>query len=242
MCCAVKKVITMIINAFMKALDQLFEKGFRKVFFIGLVGAIVVFAGLLVFITSITPENFEFSSWQWVNDAVNWMLGFALYPMFFIVAWLFFPAVATMFMGIFLDDVVDAVENKHYPDHKAPLRISVMDSFMMALKMGLLLIVLNILALPFYVLLLFTAVGPFILFLTLNSYLLGREYFDLIAMRHFSKADAVELRRSSGSKAFLTGTLITILYIIPIVNLFAPLLGAATMVHMFHSTRKNSSV
>lgn len=228
----------MIINAFMKAIDQSFEKGFRRVFFIGLLGAIIVFAALLIFITSVTPENFEFSSWQWVNDAVNWMLGFALYPVFFIVAWLFFPAIATMFMGIFLDDVVDAVEDKHYPDNKAPHRISVMDSFLMAVKMGLMLIALNLLALPFYVLLLFTAIGPFILFLTLNSYLLGREYFDLVAMRHFSKADAVALRQQSGSKAFLTGGLITVLYIIPIVNLFAPILGAATMVHMFHSTRK----
>ncbi|MCK5041667.1 MAG: EI24 domain-containing protein [Sphingomonadales bacterium] len=227
----------MIINAFMKALDQSFEKGFRRVFFVGVLGAVIVFAALLFFITTITPQGFEISSWQWVNDAVNWMLGFALYPMFFIVAWLFFPAVATMFMGIFLDDVVDAVEDKHYPDHKAPHRISVMDSFLIAAKMGLLLIVLNLLALPLYLLLLFTAVGPFILFLTLNSYLLGREYFDLVAMRHFSRTDAIALRESSGSKAFLTGTLITILYIIPIVNLFAPILGAATMVHVFHSTR-----
>ena len=95
----------MIINAFMKALDQSFEKGFRRVFFVGVLGAVIVFAALLFFITTITPQGFEISSWQWVNDAVNWMLGFALYPMFFIVAWLFFPAVATMFMGIFFPTV-----------------------------------------------------------------------------------------------------------------------------------------
>ena len=229
----------MIINAFLKALDQLFAKGFRRVFIIGVLGAAVVFSALLFFLTTITPDGLQFFDWQWVNDALDWMFGFAIYPLFFVVAWLFFPAIATMFMGIFIDDVVDAVEEKHYSDHKAPHRISAMDSFVLAIKMGLLIIIVNIIALPFYLLLLFTAIGPFILFLILNSYFLGKEYFDLVALRHFDKADARELREKAGSRVFLGGAVITLLYIIPFVNLLAPILGAATMVHIFHGTRGN---
>lgn len=229
----------MIVNAFLKALDQLLDKGFRRVFLIGLIGAIVVFSAILFFLTKITPEGFQYFDWQWLNDALNWMFGFAVYPLFFVVAWLFFPAVATMFMGIFIDDVVDAVEEKHYPDHKALHRISPMESFVLAVKMGLLIIVINLLALPFYLLLIFTAIGPFILFFILNSYFLGREYFDLVALRHFNKSDAYALRKRAGSRVFLGGSAITLLYIIPIVNLLAPILGAATMVHIFHDMRES---
>ena len=68
----------MIINAFLKALDQLFAKGFRRVFIIGVLGAAVVFSALLFFLTTITPDGYQFFDWQWVNDALDWMFGFAI--------------------------------------------------------------------------------------------------------------------------------------------------------------------
>ena len=91
-------------------------------------------------------------------------------------------------------------------------------------------------ALPFYLILLFTAVGPLILFLVLNSYLLGREYFELVAVRHFLTQDARKIRRAHRDSVFLAGGLITVMFMIPFLNLLAPIVGAAMMVHVFHAS------
>jgi len=229
----------MIARAFLRALDQLFDPSFRKVFFIGIIGAAAVFAALLFLLVGMMPEGIQISDWEWLNDSLNWIAGFAIYPAYFLVGWFLFPAIATMFMGIFLDDIVDAVEAKHYEGYEAPRRLSAYESFMAAVRMGLMVIFYNLLALPLYVILLFTAVGPFILYVVLNGFLLGREYFELVALRHFSAPEAKRLRRAMRDRAFLGGVVITLLYIVPIVNLAAPLLGAAMMVHIFHRGRED---
>ena len=228
----------MIARAFLRALDQLFDPGFRKVFLIGIVGATAVFAALVYILSGLMPDGLVLSDWDWLNDSLNWIAGYAIYPVMFIVGWLFFPAFATMFMGLFLDDVVDAVEARHYPGYEAPRRLTAWESFVAAARMGLMVIFYNLLALPLYLILIFTAVGPFILYVILNGFLLGREYFELVAMRHFQGADVKALRRAIRDRVFLTGVVITLLYIIPVVNLAAPLLGAAMMVHIFHGARQ----
>ena len=224
----------MIAKAFLKSIEQISDKKLKKVFVLGVGLALIVFAGLFFGVLCIIPENIEFSDWDWVNSTLSWILGWSLAPITFIIIYLVFPAISTMFMGLFLDDVVDAVEDKHYSGSKASRKASGYESFMITFKMGLWVIFLNILALPFYILLLFTAIGPFILFLILNSYLLGREYFNLIAVRHFLPEDAEKFRRMKGDKVSLTGGVITLLYIVPFVNLAAPIIGSAMMVHVFH--------
>ncbi len=226
----------MIGRAFLKALDQLADPAFRKVLLLGLGLTTLVFAGLFFGLSWMMPEGVVVSDWDWVNDIVNWMLGFAALPVLLIVGWLLFPAIATIFMGLFLDDIVDAVERKHYPGRMATRRQSVGETMIEALRLSAVVLLLNILALPLYVILLFTAVGPFILFLILNAYLLGREYFELVAARHFIHVDARKLRRARRDRTFIAGGAITLLFIVPVVNLLAPILGVAMMVHVFHDT------
>jgi CysZ protein len=224
----------MIVKSFLKAIEQITDKRFKKVFILGVGLGLLVFTGLFSALLYITPEQIQFSDWDWVNDMLSWILGWSSAPIIFITIYLFFPAISTMFMGLFLDDVVDAVEDKHFRNAKASRKVSGYESFMMALKMGLWVIFLNILALPLYFILIFTAIGPFILFLILNGYLLGRDYFNLVAARHFLPEDAERVRKSKGDKVFLTGGVITLLYIVPFVNLAAPIIGSAMMVHIFH--------
>lgn len=224
----------MIGRAFLKALDQLTDPAFRKVLLIGLVLASAVFAGLFFGLIWLMPEGVEVSDWDWVNDIINWMLGFAVFPVLLIVGWLLFPAVATMFMGIFLDDIIDAVEKKYYPDAMATRRPGIGETMLDAVRLSAMVLLLNFLALPLYLILAFTAIGPFILFLLLNAYLLGREYFELVAARHFIHADARKLRRARRDRTFFAGGAITLLFVIPVVNLLAPIIGAAMMVHVFH--------
>lgn len=233
----------MITRAFLKALDQLGDPAFRRVFFVGTALTALLFAAMMVAVWFLLPENAQYFDWEWVNTALGWILGFALVPGFVVLLWLFFPALATAFMGLFLDDVVDAVEVKHYPGQRALRRITLGENFLIAIRMSGTIILFNILALPVYLILIFTVVGPLILFLVLNSYLLGREFFELVAVRHFLPQDARRIRRANRDSVFLAGGLITVMFMIPFVNLLAPIVGVAMMVHVFHGcTSKGGKV
>jgi CysZ protein len=78
--------------------------------------------------------------------------------------------------------------------------------------------------------------APFI-FWAANGYLLGREYFQVAAMRRMSRSDATRLfQRHRGAICF-SGILIAIPLSIPLVGLFIPVLGAATFTHQFERLR-----
>jgi uncharacterized protein involved in cysteine biosynthesis len=84
--------------------------------------------------------------------------------------------------------------------------------------------------------LLIPPVFPFV-FYGVNGYLLGREYFELVAARRLDPAEARSLRRRHGRTLFIAGVLIAFLLTIPFVNLVAPLVGTAAMVHLFETIR-----
>mgnify|MGYP007061007021 CR=1 FL=1 len=68
----------------------------------------------------------------------------------------------------------------------------------------------------------------------LNGFLLGREYFMLVAMRRLGRPGAVQLRRRHPVAIWVAGTLMAAPLSVPVVNLLVPVLGAATFTHLFH--------
>jgi uncharacterized protein involved in cysteine biosynthesis len=64
--------------------------------------------------------------------------------------------------------------------------------------------------------------------------LLGREYFMLAAMRRIGRDKAKVLRKQHIGTIWMAGTLMAMPLSIPFVNLFIPILGAATFTHLFH--------
>jgi CysZ protein len=78
----------------------------------------------------------------------------------------------------------------------------------------------------------FVAGAGFIAFFIATAWLLGREYFQLAAMRFRSPAEAKAMRRENAGLVFTAGLLIAAFVSIPIVNLATPLFGMAFMVHM----------
>jgi CysZ protein len=74
-----------------------------------------------------------------------------------------------------------------------------------------------------------------IIFLIANGYLLGREYFELAALRFRPKSEVKALRRRHGGRVFLAGLVIAGLVAIPIINLLTPLFATALMVHLHKS-------
>jgi CysZ protein len=93
-------------------------------------------------------------------------------------------------------------------------------------------IVLNLLALPLY--LLVPGINC-VLFLMLNGYLFGRGYFETVALRRLDAAAAEGARRRFAGRIFLGGIMITGLFAIPLVNLVAPVIATAFMIHVFEA-------
>lgn len=149
-------------------------------------------------------------------------------------AWLLFPAVAMGIVAGFAERVVAAVEARHYPAaaHAGrpvrPVRL-----LWLGLRSAGRLLLYNLIALPFAILLLVTGVGPLLLLLAANGLALGRDYGEMVVARHPGEDGRSWLRASRGER-FLTGCLAAALFLVPIVNLFAPMLGIAVAVHLFH--------
>ena len=70
-----------------------------------------------------------------------------------------------------------------------------------------------------------------------NGYLLGREFFELAALRHMSREEAAELRSAKGLQVFLAGLVIAGFLAVPLLNLLTPLFATAFMVHVFKKMR-----
>lgn len=154
-----------------------------------------------------------------------------------------FRLIAIPVIGFFADEVVAAVERKHYPAQASSARhVGAGLSLRLGLMSALRMILFNLLALPLYVLLLITAVGPIALFLLVNAVLLGRDLGEMVAVRHLDRrASAAWLRASRGQRLFL-GIAGTALFMVPVVNVLAPIIGAAMATHLFHGDRSRESM
>jgi len=144
--------------------------------------------------------------------------------------WLLFRVIAMAIIGFHADRIVAAVEQASYPErlaaaHTVPLAVELR----MAARSTLRALGWNIAALPAYLLLLATGVGPPLLFLTLNAYLLGCDLAELIEARHPAAPRFTPLAR------WQLGFASALLFLPPVVNLLAPLLGVAMATHMFHA-------
>ena len=139
--------------------------------------------------------------------------------------WLLFRATAMAVMGLFADDIVAAVERADYP-HVAARPVGWGRSVRLALASLGRAIGWNLLALPAYIALLVTGVGTIGLFLALNAILLGRDMADMVEPRHPALPPIPR-----GSR-WLMGLVSALLFLVPLVNLLAPIFSAAMAVHM----------
>jgi CysZ protein len=150
-------------------------------------------------------------------------------------AWLLFRAVAVPVIGFFADEIVTAIEAKHYPE---AARLAKPPNLAVSLRLGLgsvlRLIGFNLIALPLYLVLVFTAVGPIVAFVGVNALLLGRDLGEMVAVRHLESAGLKGwLRTTRGARAVL-GLIVTGLFVLPFINLLAPVIGAGMATHLFH--------
>jgi CysZ protein len=214
-----------MLKAFFRALDALSLPPLRRAVMLSLAIAVACFVALWVG-TALALDHLPMIGWRLVNWLIDLLgvVGVAL------LTWLLFPAVVTMIMGCFLERVAAAVEATHYPGRGPPRRQSMREILRFGARLMLLTIALNLLALPVYVLLPGLNV---VVFLALNGYLLGREYFEIVALRRLDIDAAAAARRRFGGRIFCGGVVIAGMFALPLVNLVAPVIATAFMLHVF---------
>lgn len=167
-----------------------------------------------------------FAGAGWLREAASFV--FTLLGL-----WLVWRIVAMAVIGFFADEVVQAVEARHYPDAAARARdLPLAEQFSTSLRSAWRALWVNLVALPFALALLVTGIGTALLFFAVNTVLVGRELESMVWLRHRqSAADPAPVRRS---ERVLLGGAVTALLALPFVNLLAPILGAAAATHLIH--------
>ncbi len=228
-----------MISGYLLALAQLDDPKMRGIVWMSLALAVAVF--VLVWLvagwalTEVPWGDLPLIGWivGWTGDWFGWIAAFAFGGTMLLATFVLFPAVMTGLAGVFLDRVVDVVEARHYPGNTQARRIGLGEALASSLKFILVMIVVNIIALPVYGILLFTAIGPLILYYLINGYLVGREFYEVVAFRRLPPGIARNLRKAHRGRVWLFGALTAFLMTVPFINLITPVLAAAAMVHLF---------
>ncbi|SLN72423.1 EI24 domain-containing protein [Roseisalinus antarcticus] len=227
----------MIFADFLKAVRQLSDPRFRRVFWLGialtLALLVMVYALLLWVIQSVSDGALTLPDGRaitWVGDLLS--IG-SIFLMIVLSVVLMVP-VASAITSLFLEDVAQAVEDRHYPGLPPAPGLSFSDGLRDTVNFLGTLLGANLVAIVLYVMLPFAA--PFI-FYALNGFLLGREYFQIAAMRREGRAGAKALRQKHILTIWFAGCLMAVPLTIPLVNVLVPILGAATFTHLYHRLR-----
>ncbi len=232
--------VTGTLSAFTAAWGQLPSRGFLRVLAISLGAAVVALAALwwgldhwLSSYTGIATQD------HWWARAAGWLANHGAAGLVLLASWFLLPALTTTVMGALLDDIVDAVEQRHYPAHPALHPIGMGLGAWLGLTSGLRMIGINFLLIPVYIVLAFTVIGPFALYLVVNGYLLGRDYLQMVAVRHLGTGGDRAFRARNTDGVFAVGLATSGLLLVPGINLLAPLIGAAMATHVFHQRHAN---
>jgi CysZ protein len=200
-----------------------------------LLGLMIACAGLAVavvlvsvaIVTSITAFLVDLET-GWLDTLVNWAVG----GIAGIAGWFMLPALVVLIAGMFQERTIDRVVRAYYPDKVRTQEPRFWPDMMHDIRFTLRALLLNILVLPLYLL----GIG-FIVSIALNSYLLGREFFEGAAGYHMGKPEAAKLGQKNKAAVYGGGLVITLMTLLPGANLFVPIFAIVWMVHVYHGLR-----
>jgi len=231
-----------MLDAVIKALTQMVSPPFRALLdkAMGLALLLIVLTGiglhrLLIWLASLGEnwaEGLLGSTAHAPLVALAWILSVAAGLGIIVGSVFLMPAVTALVGSLFVDDIALEVERRHYPDQPAGTSLALLRAILEGVKTALLAVAVYLIAVPS---LLVAGLGTIIFFIA-SAYLLGREYFELAAMRYRSPFEAKTLRKRNQHTVFMAGLFIAAFVSIPIVNLATPLFAMALMVHVHKRT------
>jgi CysZ protein len=208
----------------LRAFAMLREPRVRGVLWLGIGLSLLTLAALALGVEGLV---------RWVSDTgYGWLDGaFQVLGVLgtIVIAWFLFPGVVVAVSSIFLDRVVDATEDRYFPQLPATASVPLAAAVPAGLRLFGITLLLNLMALPLY----FVPLINLPAWLALNGYLVAREYVELVGLRRLAPAMVATLRRDNRLAFWASGVLIAFLLAVPLVNLIAPIVGAAFMTLRF---------
>ncbi len=157
-----------------------------------------------------------------------------------VLSMVLFVPVSTMIASLFSARLTAAVEAVRYPGLAGgAMPASLWQQSMDAAALGLLVLVMQVVALIATVFLpgLGAALGWFV-----AAWAVGRGLFMPIAMLRMDRATAGALYRRHRPMVLFQGALITAAGLVPVLNILAPILGGAAMVHVLHDGLEKAAI
>lgn len=212
-----------MLSAARQAFGELFSPPFRSVMVKCVAFTLALLAGLFI---AIQWSFAYFVAWpDWIETSVQVLGGLAL-----VAASIFLvPPVTSLIAGLYLDDIAAVVEQQGFPADPPGRELPIARSIWLAIRFFFVVLIVNLVAL----LLLLVPGVNLIAFYVGNGYLLGREYFELAAMRHVSAREAKRIRKANTTTVLLCGLVIAAVASVPILNLLTPLFATGFMVRMW---------
>src|ERR1700692_1068878 len=226
-----------MLDAAVKALSQILSPPMRSILWRSIGLALVLIVVLAIGLQRLLSW-FAASGEGWAEamlgpgfhtplDILSWVISIAAGFGVVFGAVFLMPAITSLVASVFVDEVADHVEREHYPAERPGTALPFGLAMTEGVKTALLTLPVYLIALPFV----FVAGAGFIAFFIATAWLLGGEYFELAAMRFRPPGEAKAMRKENAATVFTAGLVIAAFISIPIVNLAAPLLGIALMVH-----------
>lgn len=213
-----------------KALGMIFEPAFFGVVVMSFLLTLLLF-GLTFAAVQYGVQHIPPLPWHWLNTAIGLIASLLVVAGLFVLG----VPVAALFASLFLDRVARRIEKKYYPAEVEADGAPFLTYLFTGLRFAAYVIVVSLALLPVDVML--PGVGSAASWVA-DGWLLGREFFELAALRHLSRAEADSMRERHPFGILGAGMAIAALATIPVVNFIAPLFGAAFMVHVFQHYRR----
>ena len=210
-----------------------FKKTFTSVIRAKLLGLMLLCAMLALLIVGLSVACITWLTADLVNLSNTWvdaLLTGSVGILSGIGGWFMLPTLTVLVAGFFQEAAIRRVERLYYPNAVRRDDLKFWPELWHDIRFTLWAIFLNLFVLPLYLF----GVG-FAISVLLNAYLLGREFFEGAAAYHIGKIDAQALRRKYRKTAFIGGAAITLMTLVPILNMFVPLLAIIWMLHVYHA-------
>jgi len=214
-----------VINIFFLSLRNLFDpKVFKWVLYTTIV-------------TLITLAAITFAIVYYIKDfldtGIPFLGDFLIYGATLGALWgstILFVPISTIVFALFQDKIMDQIEKKYYPEVSQEAKIKIATMFFAGIKLLGWSLLINIIIFPAAIIW-----GSSLFWIPVNilitGYLISKEYTEAIGLRKMTFAQTKEVRNNLFWPCWFFGTIGTLLFFIPLINLFAAPFITILMLH-----------
>ena len=172
-----------------------------------------------------------FSSEDPIEGIVHYIAKFISFLLsWFVFVYLLIPI--SSIMGLLFEEQIfkKILEFRKINFEYKKVKISIIQLFFFVIKNLFQYLILNLIAIPFYLSL--PAIN-IVIFITLNGYLLGIQTYHGIILSYFDQNKVHQCISQNKLELFIIGAFLTLIYLIPLINFFAPLFTILIFLNYF---------